>query len=91
MKRIKTNMEELENRIVSEYKRAFHECKKAADSGRMYHYFTTDRDIQRDVRNMLEEKHGIFVPFLNSLNGVSTYAVEHTRDKTEMKLKWQIA
>lgn len=85
---IKTNTNALTQRIESEVKRAFQECKESAEQGKKYVYFTTDRDIQRDVRELLEERHKIFVPIVISRYAPSRPAVEHWAEKSEIKLSW---
>jgi len=85
---IKTNLTALENRIKSEVERAITECQSSADSGRESIYFLTDKDIQRDVREILEKTHKIYVPIIYSRYQSSRNAVEHIGEKTEIKLYW---
>lgn len=88
MQTITTNTNALTQRINNEVKKAFELCQKSADEGRQYIFFTTDRDIQREVREKLENEHKIYVPMIISRYSPSHPAVEHYGDKTEMKLKW---
>ncbi len=88
MQTITTNQDALTKRISSEVIRAFNECQEAANEGRKSIFFTTDKDIQRDVRNKLEEDHKIYVPTLISRYGPSRPCVEHWNDRTEIKLTW---
>lgn len=88
METIKTNANALTQRIENEVKRAFLECKESAEQGKKYIYFTTDRDIQRDVREVLEQQHKIFVPIIISKFSPSRPAVEHWGEKSEIKLSW---
>ncbi len=88
METITTNQNALSLRISNEVNRAFNECQVAANEGRKYIFFTTDRDIQRDVRNKLEKEHNIYVPTLISRYAPSSLCVEHWNERTEMKLKW---
>lgn len=88
METITTNFNALQKRIDSEVSRAFTECKQAADEGRNYIWFTTDKDIQRDVRDLLESNHNICVPMYIPKHGSSYRQVEHWGERTEMKLKW---
>ena len=88
METIVTNVNARDKRIAEEVKRAFDKCKDAANEGREYVYFTTDRDIQRDVREALESNHKIYVPTIISRYEPSRIAVEHNGEKTEIKLKW---
>ena len=89
MEAIKTNQNALEQRILSEVKRAFLECKESEEQGRKYTYFTTDKDIYREVRDKLETDHKIFVPTIISKYSPSRPAVEHFLERTEMKLTWR--
>lgn len=88
METIQTNQDALKKRIENEVRRAFEECKESAEQGKKYAYFTTDRDIQRDVRDILERDHKIFVPIICSKYSTSRPAVEHSFERTEMKLTW---
>jgi hypothetical protein len=88
METIVTNQNLLEQRVKNEVKRAFEECKRQAENGKTYIYFTTDRDIQREVRDLLENEHQIFVPRIFSRYSPTTSAVEHFGENTEMKLTW---
>lgn len=88
METIQTNQDALKKRIEDEVRRAFVECKESAEQGKKYTYFTTDRDIQRDVRDILEKDHKIFVPTIFSRYSPSRPAVEHFSERTEMKLTW---
>lgn len=86
---IVTNLDARQKRIDEEVERAFNDCKKAADNGITGIYFITDRDIQRDVREVLQSKHNIYVPTIISRYAPSRLAIEHfSNDKTEMKLNW---
>lgn len=88
MQTITTNQDALSIRISSEVNRAFNECQAAANEGRRSIFFTTDRDIQRDVRDKLENDHKIYVPTIISRYGPSRPSVEHWNDRTEIKLTW---
>jgi hypothetical protein len=88
MQTITTNQEALAKRISSEVARAFNECQMAANEGKKHIFFTTDKDIQREVRDKLKEEHKIYVPTLFSRYGPSRPSVEHWNDRTEMKLTW---
>jgi cell division protein FtsX len=88
MQTITTNTNALTQRIDNEVKRAFELCQKSANEGRQYIFFTTDRDIQRQVREKLENEHKIYVPTIISRDSPSRLAVEHYGDNTEIKLKW---
>jgi 5-formyltetrahydrofolate cyclo-ligase len=88
METIKTNTDALQRRINSEVHRAFSECQNAANDGKSYIFFKTDRDIQMDVRIMLEKNHRIYVPSIISRYEMSRLNIEHHKDTTEMKLKW---
>jgi hypothetical protein len=88
MQTIQTNLTALTQRIEKEVSRAFNECQQAANEGRRSIFFTTDRDIQRDVRQKLEDEHKIFVPVIISRDAPSRMSVEHCGDQTEMKLTW---
>ena len=88
MQTIVTNQDARQKRIDIEVQRAFSECQEAANQGRASIYFSTDKDIQRDVRDTLEEKYKIFVPTIISRYGPSRPAVEHWQYRTEIKLRW---
>lgn len=88
MQTIVTNQDARQKRIDVEVQRAFSECQEAANQGREYIYFSTDKDIQRAVRDTLNEKHKIYVPTIISRYEPSRPAVEHWQDRTEMKLRW---
>jgi hypothetical protein len=88
MQTITTNTDALQKRINSEVEKAFTKCKIAADEGRTFIYFKTDRDIQRDVRDILEKCHNICVPTICSPNAMSRANVEHFQSVSEMKLVW---
>lgn len=88
MQTITTNTNALTQRINNEVKRAFELCQQSANEGRKYIFFTTDRDIQREVRDQLEKEHNIYVPTIIPRYEHSYLAVEHYGDKTEIKLKW---
>ena len=78
--------------INSEVDRAVSECQASADKGRGSIYFTTSRDIQREVRDILEEKHNIYVPMMiycGVNSRPSHLQIDHFGDKSEMKLKWR--
>ena len=88
---IKTNENSRQELINSEVLRAVELCQQAADKGLKSIYFTTDKDIQRDVRDVLEGQHKIVVPtmFYCGVGARPSHPqVEHCGDKTEMKLKW---
>ena len=85
---IVTNQEALNKRISSEVNRAYSLCQDAASNGRQYIYFTTDRDIQRDVRDTLESQYNVYVPMIISRYSASRYDIEHSSETTEMKLSW---
>lgn len=85
---IKTNQTALENRIKSEVERAISECQSAANSGRTNVFFTTDKDIWRDVRDILDDNNKICIPTIFSRYQPSRLAVEHFGERTEIKLVW---
>ena len=83
------NPEAIEALIQSEVTRAVDECQAAANSGKSSIYFTTSRDIQRELRNRLEDTHKIFVPTKFYQGSTPSHkVVEHNGDETEMKLVW---
>lgn len=85
------NTDARENLINSEVNRAVQLCQTAEDKGFNSIQFTTDRDIQREVRSRLKEEHGIVCPmlvFCGLYAPPSRLQIEHYGDKTEMKLKW---
>lgn len=88
MEKVTTNLTIRNQRIEKEVNRAFQMCKDAANDGRTYIYFNTERDIQREVRDMLETNHNIYVPMIISRYEPSRIAVEHNGDNTEIKLTW---
>jgi hypothetical protein len=85
---IKTNQNALQERINKEVNRAYKICMENAEQGVGYAYFTTDKDIQRDVRDILESEHNIYVPNIYSRYSKTRPAVEHWGEITEMKLTW---
>jgi predicted transcriptional regulator len=85
---IVTNQLAREKRIQVAIDLAVSVCQEAADRGLSSVFFTTDRDIQREVRDILEEQHKIYVPIKYSKDSPSRTMVDHWRDRTEMKLQW---
>jgi hypothetical protein len=85
---IKTNENALQERIKREVNRAVAECQNEANEGKAYLYFSTSRDIQRDIRDILEKEHSIYVPIIYSRYGSSRPNVEHYEETTSMKLEW---
>ena len=52
--------------------------------------FTTDKDIQREVRDKLDDEHDVFVPMMFYRGPTpSHYQVSHYGETTEMKLRWK--
>jgi hypothetical protein len=88
---IKKNEDARKNLINSEVERAVKECQEAADKGLNSIQFTTQRDIQREVRDILDEEHDVRVPYLiftGRYAPPSKLQIEHYGDTTQMKLKW---
>lgn len=81
-----------ENLVQSEVDRAVELCQEAENSGQKSIFFTTDRDIYQEVRQILDEEHDIIVPMMVycGVNAPpSRLQIEHYGDQTEMKLKWK--
>ena len=89
---IKVNEDARINLINSEVDRAVKDCQAAADKGLTSIMFTTNKDIQREVRDILNEKHEIFVPtqIYCGVNAAPSHKIiNHYGDISEMKLRWR--
>jgi hypothetical protein len=89
---IKKNENARKNLIDAEVQRVVDLCQEAADKGLNSIMHTMPKDIQRDVRDILEEEHDIFVPtkvYCGLHSPPSHKIIEHYGDVSEMKLRWR--
>jgi len=87
MIKIETNTDVRQKRIDSEVQRVIDECTEIAKQGGSYCYIRIDRDIQRDVRDILKEKTNIFV-CINHGVFPSKNCVEYYDNIAEIKFTW---
>lgn len=87
MIKIETNTYVRQKIIDAEVKQVIKICKETAKQGRQYCNITMDRDIQRDVRDVLEKTTNIFVA-INYGASPSRACVEYFQDEVIIKFTW---
>lgn len=87
MIKIETNTDVRQKRIDAEVQRVIEECTASAKRGCSYCFVSIDRDIQRDVRNILDEKTNLFV-CINYGASPSRTCVEYYGNVAEIKFTW---
>ena len=87
MIKIETNTDVRQKRIDVEVQRVIEECTETARQGRRYCFVSIDRDIQRDVRDILDEKTNLFVA-IDYGASPSRPCVEYYDNVAEIKFTW---
>ncbi len=84
---ISTNESARQTKIDESVKYVVSECQKAAQQGKRYQYIILDRDVQRDVRDIVDKETNIFVA-INYGASPSRPCVDYLGDKVEIKFTW---
>lgn len=87
MIKIETNTDVRQKKIDAEVQQVIKICKETAKQGRQYCNITMDRDIQRDVRDVLNNTTNIFVA-INYGASPSRTCVEYFQDEVIIKFTW---
>lgn len=87
MIKIETNESARQTKIDENVKYVVSECQRAAQAGKRYQYIILDRDVQRDVRDIVEKETNIFVA-INYGASPSRPCVEYFGEKVEIKFTW---
>lgn len=85
---IKTNEEKRKEKVEAEIKRVIQICEKKATDGKTYAYVHLPKDVQRDVRDILDSTTNIFVA-IDYGSTPSRYCVDYyDKDTVEVKFTW---